>query len=323
MPPPGPKRPTGGASKPVRVYSTAEMMKLIVVINPISGANRQTGRLGSLFARLQVEGFQVIRRITRGPGDARQWVPQAAPQADALLVVGGDGTVSEAADGLSACTTPMLIWPTGTENLVAKSLGYRPDTAQTLATLRAYNVAPLDLGFANGRSFMVVAGVGFDAEVVQRLIRVRKGHITHLTYTDPLWRTFWEHRWPELEITAESSEGPLHWMGRGMAFVGNMARYALGLPVVRDAVPDDGLLDLCIMPCRGRLQLIGHSIRTIFGRHVEHPSVLYTRVTSVRVSSPDLVPIEIDGDFAGHLPLEASVRPAAIRVLIPAQSLNG
>jgi diacylglycerol kinase (ATP) len=293
-------------------------MHVIAVINPISGANRPVGRLQDLFGRLRADGLRVDTWVTRGPGDARLWARRAASQADALLVVGGDGTVSEAADGLAGTPTPMLIWPTGTENLAAKALGYRPDAAQVLATLRADRRSAIDLGFANGRSFMVVAGVGFDAEVVHRLIRIRTGHISHLTYTDPLWRTFWEHRWPELDITADTPEGPLHWQGQGMAFVGNMSRYALNLGVVRDAVATDGLLDLCVMPCRGRLQLIGHALRTLRGRHVEHPSVLYARVTGVRLRSPRPVPVEIDGDCAGHLPLDITVRPAAIRVLIPA-----
>lgn len=300
-----------------------ELMRLIAIINPISGAHRQHGELRDLFSRLRTAGIQATQWVTRGPGDTRRWARQAADQGDALLVVGGDGTVNQAADGLAGTPTPMLIWPTGTENLVAKYLGYRPDAGLILNTLQVYKPSMIDLGSANGRSFMVVVGVGFDAEVVHRLIRIRKGHITHLTYTDPLWRTFWGHRWPALDITAETPDGPLRWQGQGMAFVGNMSRYALDLGVVRDAVADDGLLDLCVMPCRGQLQLIGHSLRVLARRHVEHPSVLYRRVTRVRISSPGPVPVEIDGECAGHLPLDIQVRPAAIRVLVPVQSPRG
>ena len=102
-----------------------------------------------------------------------------------------------------------------------------------------------------------------------------------------------------------------------------MARYALGLPVVRDARPDDGLLDLCIFCCQDRLQLIGHSIRTIFGRHIEHPDMRYIRVQRVRVESDEAVPVELDGDPGGSLPLEISIRPGAIRVRVPPAQAKG
>jgi len=102
-----------------------------------------------------------------------------------------------------------------------------------------------------------------------------------------------------------------------MVFVGNMARYSLGLPVVRDARPDDGLLDLSMMACHNQLQLIGHSIRTLCRTHIEHRSVCYRRISRLHVKSPVPVPIQMDGEAAGWLPLELAVRVGAIRVRVP------
>ena len=102
-----------------------------------------------------------------------------------------------------------------------------------------------------------------------------------------------------------------------MVFVGNMARYALGLPVVRDARPDDGFLDLCILPCRNPIQLIGHSWRTLRRKHIEYPDVIYTHVERVQVTSPTRIPVEIDGEATGWLPLDISTSPQAIRFKLP------
>ena len=330
-------------------------MRIIVICNPVSGAGDK-GRLHELYAALRRAGHRADRAVTGGPGQARDLARQAVGRADAVLVVGGDGTVCEVAGGLAGSDTPLLIWPAGTENLVAKSLGFRADPGRTLAILQAGRVETIDLALANGRHFVVVAGVGFDAEVVERLTRLRIGHITHLSYTGPLWRTFWEHRWPELAVTADTPTGPFTWQGRGMVFVGNMSRYSLGLRVIRDAVPNDGLLDVVAMDCRNHLQLIGHSLRTLVRRHVEHPAVSYVRATQVRVtaagqvsraskslsqnhcgtgvspadfscfgigSKSSDVPVEIDGEFAGHLPLEIIVQPQALRVLIPQRGHSG
>jgi len=292
-------------------------MLIVAIVNPISGASKQSRALRVLLERLRAAGIRVECRRTRGPSDAQRLAREAAGRAGLVLAVGGDGTVRETAEGLAGTETPLAVWPTGTENLVAKSLGFKAKPDLALATILRGRDLTMDLGVANGQSFMVVTGVGFDAEVVNRLIRLRVGHITHLTYSWPLWRTFWEHRWPVLHISADGPDGPFRWDGRGMLFVGNLARYSLGLPVVRDAQPDDGLLDLSIMACQNKRQLIGHSIRTLRRTHIEHPSVCYRRITCLRVESPTPVPIEIDGEAAGWLPLELAVRVGAIRVRVP------
>lgn len=292
-------------------------MRVLAIVNPISGASKQRKSLYALFERLRANGIQVECHRTCGPGDAGNLARKASGRVDLVLAVGGDGTVCEIADGLAGTGVPLAIWPTGTENLVAKSLGFQAEPEHAMACMTRGRDLSMDLGVANGRAFMVVAGIGFDAEVVDRLTRFRVGHITHLSYTWPLWRTFWEHRWPIMHVSADGPDGPIDWEGRGMVFVGNMARYSLGLPVVRDAKPDDGLLDLSIMACHNKRQLIGHSIRTLCHTHIEHPSVCYRRITRLHVESPTPVLIEIDGDAAGWLPLDIAVQVGAIRVRVP------
>lgn len=290
-------------------------MRIAAIMNPVAGASRQRGAIRRMLAQLEQRGCAVTVDRTTGGGDATRFAEAAvAARADAVVAIGGDGTVGEVVHGLAGSGVPLLIWPTGTENLVARSLGFRADADVLCSCFDEQNLRIFDLGVANGRSFMVVAGVGFDAEVVRRLTQLRRGHITHLSYFFPIWRTFWEHRFPILSVQTDA----LTWTGRGMVFVGNMARYALGLPVVRDAIPDDGLLDLLIMPCHDQVGLIGHSLRTLLKIHVGYKGVIYERVTWARVESTHRqVPVELDGDFAGTLPLEVRVVPNAIRVLVP------
>ncbi len=279
-----------------------------------------------MITRLRAAGVELDSCVTAVAGDARRIAAEVAARARAagdsrsdrhlraLIAVGGDGTMREVADGLVGSDLPMIVWPTGTENLLAKSFGFRAEAELTLACLTGGRTIPMDVGLVNGRSFLVVAGVGFDAEVVERLVRLRMGHITHLTYAGPLWRTFWEHRFPWCRVL---SEGQLLWEGRGLVFVGNLPRYSLGLRITRDARHDDGLLDVCMFPCRGRLKLIGHSLRAIARRHVEHGGVRYARLGRVRVESPSTVPVQLDGELSGGLPIEVTIRPAAIRLLVP------
>jgi len=293
-------------------------MRIVAIVNPVAGACRQHSAMRAMLDRLRAMGVEVCVQSTARAGHGRELAHQAAGAADYVIAGGGDGTVREVVEGLAGSPTPLMIWPTGTENLVAKSLGFRPSPDLIPHCLTAGRTIRVDVGTANGHGFLVVAGAGFDAEVVERLVRMRRGHITHLSYFEPIWRTFWTHRFPRLRIL---HEGQLWWEGRGMAFVGNMARYSLGLPVVRDARPDDGLLDLLVLPCTNQVQLLAHSVRTVLACHIEHGHARYLRFTQLRIESQDdEVPVELDGDFAGRLPLDLSVRPAALAVRLPPQA---
>lgn len=290
-------------------------MRVFAIVNPAAGAHRQHSTFRAMLARLRGMGVEVEVRTTAHGGDGRRIAGETPGRADYVIAAGGDGTVREVVDGLAGTNVPLLIWPTGTENLVAKSLGFRACVQLIPDCITIGRTVALDVGAANGRCFLVVAGMGFDAEVVERLSQVRSGHITHLTYLGPLWRVFWTHQFPKLRILHEDR---VWWEGRGMAFVGNMSRYSLGLPVVRDARPDDGLLDLLVLPCRNRVQLLGHSVRTPLARHVEHGGARYLRFRKLRIESVGRrVPLELDGDCGGSLPVDVEVRPAALAVRLP------
>ena len=295
-------------------------MKAVAIINPIAGAGAKAVAFRRLAARARRAGVEIECHTTGGPGQARQMAAGLVSTTSrgepirAVIAVGGDGTVHEVADGLTGSPLPLAVWPTGTENLFAKSFRFKADAHAMLDCLQSGRAKPIDVGHANDRSFLIVAGIGFDAEVVHRLVSLRTGHITHLSYSGPVWRTFWEHRFPHLRVYGDQQ--PL-WEGRGLVFVGNMPRYSLGLRVIRDAICDDGLLDLCILPCSGRLGLIVHTLRTLARVHVEHGGVRYHRLSRIRIESDESVPVELDGEAAGRLPLEISIRSRALSVLVP------
>jgi YegS/Rv2252/BmrU family lipid kinase len=287
----------------------------VIILNPVSGARQQRAALSKLQRRLRAVGVETEIRPTEAAGQARCLAAEAAKEADAVLAAGGDGTIREVCEGLVGTNVPLLVWPHGTENLVAKSLGFRAKADLIVSALQRGRCVDLDVGVANGRVFLVLSGCAFDAECTIRLARLRTGHITHLSYFWPIWRTFWEHKFPYLDITID---GNRFFEGHGMVFVGNMARYSIGLPVVRDARPDDGLLDVIVFPTRSRLKLLAHSIRAIFAAHIGRGGVAYQRGRSIRIDSPTPAAVQLDGDPAGTLPVDFEVRPKALRVMLPA-----
>lgn len=285
-----------------------------LIVNPHSGYGGSRSVLGELRAALRRSGVDLIEYTTTAPRDATRYASQIAPDAGAVVVWGGDGTVNEVAGGLAGTDVPMLACPAGTENLLAKEL-HMPHSAQAIVeVLSAMRTVPCDLGKINGRDFLMVIGIGFDGEVVRRLTAIRTGHITHLAYFWPIWRTLWEHRFPRMRIVADGQEV---FDGRCLAFVGNIPRYASGLRICCDARYDDGLFDLVVFPCRGPFSLMGHSARTFLRVHRRHPSTRYHRFRHLTIETPSPVPCQVDGDPGPDTPIEVCITDTPVRLIVP------
>ncbi len=229
--------------------------------------------------------------------------------------MGGDGTIREVAHGLSGSDKPLLIIPGGTENLLANELGLEKSLETLTRTFEAGFTRTLDLGNANGRCFTSIAGFGFDGEVVAEVSSNRIGHINYFDYFWPLWRTFWRYRFDPITVEVD---GEQIFDGRGLVFVGNISRYAMGLNILERADYSDGLLDVCVYKCSHRTHLVKHSVMTIFQQHPRCGDVIYRQGKNITVNSPNpKLATEIDGDPGPAVPVSISIIPKAVRVMVP------
>jgi diacylglycerol kinase (ATP) len=263
---------------------------------------------------MRAAGFAVVEHVTQHRRDAAEYCRALRGMASAVIVWGGDGTVSEVASGLVGSDTAMLPCMAGTENLLAKELKMPRDPAKIVEVLKSGRLVPADVGLVNGREFLLIIGVGFDAEVVRRISSTRSGHISHLSYFWPMWRTFWEHDFPLLSISADGQEV---FADYGLAFVGNISRYAVGLRICRDAVFDDGLLDLVVFSCREQTALMLHAAWTLLRRHPLKGDVIYRRVRNVHIASEGPAACQVDGDVGPATPLDISLAEGRINIMVP------
>ena len=234
------------------------------IINPKSGASTGEKLPGWRFEEyLTGRGFEVRMNLTRSLEHACELASDAAADDNCAMVVavGGDGTIREVAHGLEGSDKPLLIVPGGTENLLANELGLEKSLATLTKTFEAGFTRDFDLGNANGRCFTSIAGFGFDGEVVAEVSRNRIGHINYFDYFWPIWRTFWRYRFDPITVEVD---GERIFDGRGLVFVGNISRYAMGLNILEHADYSDGLLDVCVYKCSHRMHLVKHSLMTIF-----------------------------------------------------------
>ena len=287
------------------------------IINPKAGAT-SSKVLGRRFERyLLKQGFEVRCSLTTSLENACELATYAAANPDCALVVGigGDGTIREVAHGLEGSGTPLLIIPQGTENLLANELGFDERLKTIIRTFEAGYTRPLDLGNANGRCFTSIAGFGFDGEVVRKMSEQRAGHIDHFDYFWPIWRTFWEYQFHPMRVEVDGEE---IFDGRGLVFVGNISRYAIGLQILHYADYGDGLLDVCVYKCASQLHLAKHSLLTILKHHANRGDVIYRQGKKILVDSKTRgIQTEIDGDPGPPLPVQIEVIRHAVDCIVP------
>ena len=147
-----------------------------------------------------------------------------------------------------------------------------------------------------------MAGVGIDAHIIHELDRTRTGPIDITSYALPAALALQSYAYSPIDVEVDGQVvfGPTP----GLAFVGNVAEYGTGFPVLPMAKSDDGVLDVCVLPCASRVDLLKLAMLVATGDHLRAEGVIYTTGKKVRISANDEVPVQIDGDPSGHLPLE-------------------
>ncbi len=287
------------------------------IVNPKSGASSNKRLANGFRAYLEQHGYDIRLEYTDSLEHGCQLAQQAGADDRCTLVVtaGGDGTIREIVHGLSGSKKPLLIIPCGTENLLANELGFDVRLETIIRAFEHGQIRALDLGKANQQHFTSIAGFGFDGKVVQRVHAARKGHISHLTYFWPIWRTFWDYDFPAMKVVVDEKE---FFNGRGLVFVGNISRYAIGLEILHKADYSDGLLDVCVFRCANCWSLLKHAALTAMKQTHRCKNTFYTQGRLVRVESErENLPTELDGDPGPAMPVDISIIPQAIQVLVP------
>jgi diacylglycerol kinase family enzyme len=305
-----------------------------VVANPGSGRGAGRRDVDCLIKELAHRGLDTHVAWTRD--ERADLVAEVArdPLCHCLVAAGGDGTVAALVN--EQPTVPITVLPTGTENLFARHFGLSRHPSRLASTIAARRLAPLDLGLIGTRRFTLMAGIGFDADVVTRhhLARVDRGGVARPTnrvsYVEPVLRSSLEYRFPVLTVQI-ADPGREEVLTGTSVFLFNLPRYALGLPFAPTAQGDDGLLDLVVFRNAGPLQALYYLWLVVAGLHLDAPGVFHRRIHKVVVSAAEPVPIQLDGDPCGYVASGTSpqegwtieVLPRALQVLVPATANSG
>ena len=308
-------------------------------------ANAASGRGGgrAAVARLarELERLGLEARVAWTLDQRRALVEAASSSASAsargvgrcrcLVAAGGDGTVAALIN--ERPDVPIAVMPAGTENLFARHFGFGRNPGRAAARIVEGRAEPLDLGLINGRRFALMAGFGFDADVVSRHHAGRVGRSGQLktthraAYVEPVLRSSFGYRFPALTIKAGAVDGDEETLVGTTAFVFNLPRYALGLPFAPSAQGDDGWLDLVVFRDPGPFRALHYLWLVVRGLHLDRPGITHRRVRRVAIEVAGAVPVQLDGDPGGVIgpgeaPWTIEVLPRAVGVVVPATKVG-
>ncbi len=170
----------------------------------------------------------------------------------------------------------------------------------------------VDLPRANDKYFVQLAGVGLDAQAVQETSATLKRNFGPLSYLISAAQIA-GRKPPKLFIESEDSSV----LEGSFVLVGNGRRYGGPFPFFKQAVLNDGLLDVIVFKQLGYLELIRYLQEVFFSSTIRLPEVEYFQTRRLKVSSEEKVPVELDGELAGQCPVEFQIRESTLRVLVP------
>lgn len=315
-------------------HSDGSSKAILIFTSPKAGSGAGRDRVGLLAQWLSEQQFDV--NVTSSLDELRHRTdPHTSPELPRWVVAaGGDGTLALVAQNTPPATT-LVPMPLGTENLVAKHYRISSDLQSMKNVILHGQEMKIDAGLANGRLFLVMASCGFDAEVVRAMHLTRRGHINRFSYTWPILRTLRSYRFPPIHVEYFAASEPVLPAADTLAesvasapdavqepltcrwaLVFNMPRYAAELAVEPDACEDDGVLDLCSLQYGSIASGTRYLGGIITGRHIRWKDVVRRPITRCRITSPARVAFQIDGDYAGRLPLEIGVLPGRIRLRV-------
>jgi YegS/Rv2252/BmrU family lipid kinase len=256
-------------------------------------------------------------RVIWDPAERRDALGDSTLRSTCLCVVvaGGDGTVADVIN--ERPPVPLAVMPLGTENLFAREFGATRDEAALAQAIVNGRSRTIDLARAGTRLFSMVLGAGFDAEVVRRLARWRNEasglkRASYFSYARPILAALARYPFPPIEIDADGVR-----VRGAQLLVFNLPQYGMRLPLAPDARGDDGLLDWVVFERPGWSNLLKYFWAARRCRHLRRPDVRHGQARHIRIRSDEAVPLQIDGDAAGCTPVEVSIVPQALRVIVP------
>ena len=322
-------------------------MKAELIYNPSGGQVTIRHELDKVVAFLNSFGWSVTLRETSKPFQATELARQAVNRgARVVIAAGGDGTVNEVANGLVSTDTALGVLPAGTTNSWALQMGipalnplfpgtqavkmvaaleeiiarplpanyYRKlllDAAQVL--VEEHTVA-VDTGELSGRHFLMWAGIGFDAAIVESIQLQEKKALGSWAYVLPAIEAASRYSGTEVRLNLD---GQVIKVSTPFIVISNIQLYGGMIAIGAKACLNDAKLDVCIFKGGGFFTFVQQAMEVLTHRHLKDPQVEYHQCRDIIVESEHSLPVHVDGEPFTRTPIAIHTMPSSLLVIVP------
>ena len=315
---PSPARPDGGTA-------SGAFSETVFLVNPAS-ENGATGRRWPEIAHVAAErGLTGDTLFSERPRHLTELARDAvAGGARLLVVVGGDGTVHEVANGVSGSGgIELAVIPRGTGWDFVRTFGIPRKLEGAIDVARSGRARTIDLGLATYRSwaggeetsqFANIASAGMSGAVAKRANETTKALGGKISYAWATLAVFARWRPDEMQVAVDGAERT----GRMQdVVVANGRFFGGGMQICPAAEPDDGVFDVLLIGDVTKRDLVVTLPKIYRGTHLPHPKAELLRGRTVTIDAERPVPVELDGEQPGTTPARFEVVPEALRVRVP------
>jgi diacylglycerol kinase (ATP) len=296
--------------------------RTLVVLNPVAGQEDPTRVRRQIGGALAVRGAGFDLVETTAAGDAERMARDAVEKGyRAVVAAGGDGTIAEVITGLAGSEVPLGIIPRGTGNQLAANLGIPADVERAVDVVVNGAPVPIDIGqLSSGRYFALMAGAGWDAELMSACTRELKERWGFGAYLFTGLRSAVTPPSALFHITADGVDIEIR---AATVLIANAGHLFHGLfPVDVQIAPDtsfhDGMFDVCVFAPQTLTDVAALLWKVARRQYGGDDRMLHLRAREIRIDTDPPTIAQVDGDCVGQTPLEARAVAGGVRVLMPA-----
>jgi YegS/Rv2252/BmrU family lipid kinase len=310
------------SSKAVLIYNpcAGRGMKLPPLLKKIVGIKHRKSEnfsmkqnIDLIIEELKKYGMEVELSPTDGPGKATEIAENFSKKNCRIAIaVGGDGTINEVVNGLAGTETCLGVIPMGTANVFALQMGLHSDIEKACETIAKGNRKLIDLGKINNRYFTCMAGIGFDAHIVNEADKKLKKILGAMAYPATAIKELLFYKFNKISVKIDderTSEGY-------MALICNGKFYGGALKAAPHAELDDGLLDICIFKHKNPISVLSYLIGFKFGNIDKLNCIDYFQAKKIEIESNGHS-MHADAEYIGATPALIEVAPQTLKVAVP------
>jgi len=288
---------------------------ILIVVNPAAGKSSYEKRLHFLKEELKIAevNYELFFTKYEGRGDLMKIIENDASMTE-VIVMGGDGTLNYVVNEIQGTNLPISIVSNGTGNDSVKSLHGELDFKKQVDIALHGQIQKFDLGICNGRYFVNGVGIGFDGEVVKKMVERGSKKGRHIDYLLTVLRILAGFREKEVSFSLNNERVEKRIL---LMTISNGTTFGGGFILNPFAKTNDGMLDICIFNELSPVKRFWHLPKLKDGTHDKIRETEFHLATSIKIDPTNELVAHMDGEYIGHPPFNISIEKEALLIRTP------